>query len=558
MKQPFLFLVLCLFLLMGMPRLFSLDAHWSSDETLWLQRSAEFMRAVQTGKFEQMPLASHLGIPTMWLAGLRQTVGMDFTRGSQQDLALARWFIGVALWSGLVVVFFLLRRLFMFWTAMFAWTFLAINPVFLAQSRRVHTDALATLFILFTVLLFLLYCVSPKQRHYLIFSGIAFGLACLSKSYSLILLFWAPACLFLFRQRGGAWRSFLSHAFLSGLLFLNCSLLTVFALWPIFWTPIFGLRALCLLGAIFFLTVVKQQDKTFVTMTVFAVSIAVGFFALKTVSEVFSSVKWAITTGHEVEYFFLGKVVSNPGWLFYPFTLSIESTPLTIPLAVGGMVWLWKQRKENTATTQQLRITFSFLGCVLLFMLFFSLTGRKFSRYLLPILPMLDVLASIGLFYMVKWLCTRIKKPYFRRTANVACVVFILLLTAVPVFALHPYYGTYYNLCWKVTDITQIITIDEVEGLDLAAKYLNKKSDRNQIAVQASDLGVEVLGYYLKGTVHRADENRSVDYEVVYIQDVQIGRVPQTGTLNGQLDHTITLNGIDYIWIYKVSHIPGK
>ena len=473
MKQPFLFLVLCLFVLMGVPRLFSLGAHWSSGETLWLQRSAEFMRAVQTGKFEQMSFASHLGVPTVWLAGLRQIVGVDFARVSQQDLALARWFIGVVLWSGFVVVFFLLRRLFVFWTAMFAWAFLAINPVFLAQSRRVHTDALATLFILFTVLLFLLYCVSSKHRRYLIFSGIAFGLACLSKRYSLILLFWAPACLFLFHQRGTAWKSFLSHAFLSGLLFLNCSLLTVFVLWPIFWTPLFGLRALCLLGGIFFLTVVKQRDKAFVTMTVFVVLIAVGFFALKTVWEVFSGVKWAVTTGHEVEYFFLGKVASNPGWLFYPFVLSIASTPLTIPLAIGGIVWLWKQRKENAAMAQQLRITFSFLGYILLFIFFFSLTAKKFSRYLL-LLPMLDVLAGIGLFYTVKWICSRIKKPYFRRAAHVACVVFILLLTAVPVFALHPYYGSYYNLCWKVTDITQIITIDEPEGLDLAAKYLNK------------------------------------------------------------------------------------
>lgn len=565
MKQSSLFFLLCLFVIIGVPRLFSLDVHWSSDETLWLQRSAQFISAVQTGQFEDTLLAHHPGVTTMWLAGLRQFFWADSVWVSQQDLALARWFIGMALWIGIVVVFFLLCRLFDFWTSMFAWTFMAINPFFLAQSRSVHTDALATLFILLTVLLFLLYCISRQQRRYLIFSGIAFGLACLSKSYSLILLLWVPVCLFLFRHREVAWKSFLSHAFWSGLLFLSCSLLTVFIFWPVFWTPLGGLRALCLFGGTFLLTIGKRRNQAFVSVTAFAVLIAVGFFAIQTVWEVFSKIEWAMTTAHGVEHFFRGNVVYNPGWLFYPFALSIVSTPVTIPLAIGGMVWLWKQRKETSAVGEQLRIAFSLLVFLLLFMLCLSLTAKKFTRYLLPAFPMLDVLAGIGLLYTVKWVCERFKKPHFRRVAHVACIALILLLTAVPVFALHPYYGTYYNLCWKVTDITQIITVGDASGLDLAAKYINKKSDKNQIAVQVSDLGAESLGYYLRGTVYRTDENRMegaskrryADYEVVYIRDSQIGRVPQTGTRNGKLEYTVTLNGIDLVWIYRVSHISG-
>lgn len=559
MKQHFL--VLCLFVFLGVPRLFSLGAHWSSDETHWLQRSGIFMSAVRAGQFEQTFLSGHPGVTTLWLAGLLA----DSVSVSQQDLALARWCIGVVLWSGLIVVFFLLRRLSGFWMALLAWVFLAINPFFLTQSRHISPDALATLFLLLTVLLFLLYCVSPKKRHCLIFSGIVFGLACLSKSYVFIVLPLLPLCMFLFRQREEAWKSFLFHVFWSGLVFLNCSLLTFFIFWPIFWTPLFGLRAFCLFGGTLFLFLGKRRDRAFVTAAAFAVLIAVGFFALETVWEVFAgAVRWAVTAGTEAEHFFLGKVVSNPGWLFYPFMLSIESTPFAIPLAIGGMVWLWKQKKENTTTAEQLRIGVSFLGCILLFTLCLFLTARKFNRYLLPVFLMLDVLAGIGLFYMVKWLGTRMKKTYFRRVAHAACVALILLLTAVPVFALHPYYGTYYNLCWKVTNISQIITVSDTAGLDLAAKYINEKSDANPIAVQASDLGAEILSHYLKGTVYSTDEKlmegtsklRPADYEVVYIRDVQIERMPQTGTRNGQLEHTITLNGIDRVWIYKVSNPP--
>lgn len=46
------------------------------------------------------------------------------------------------------------------------------------------------------------------------------------------------------------------------------------------------------------------------------------------------------------------------------------------------------------------------------------------------------------------------------------------------------------------------------------------------------------------------------DYEVVYIRDLQIGRVSQTGTLNGELEAVITLNGIDHVWIYRI--LPSK
>ena len=566
MKQSSLFLALCLFVIVGVPRLFSLDAHWSSDETLWLKRSAQFMNAVQTGQFDQTHIAYHPGVTTMWIAGLRQALGEDSVWASFRDLALARWFIGIVVWSGLVATFFLLHRIFAFWAASFAWAFLAINPFFLAQSRRVHTDALATVFMLLTVLLFIRYCVSPKQHCYLILSGVAFGLACLSKSYSFILLLWVPVCLFLFRQRGHAWGQFFSHTLLSMVLFLNCSLLTVFVLWPIFWTPLWGLRGLCLLGTTCLLTLKKRRVQPVLTVTACAVLVAVGFFAVKMLGQVFSGVEWAVTMAHEVEHFFLGKVVYDPGGRFYPFALSIKSTPFTIPLAIGSVILLWQTRKETQLSAQQFRIGFSLISGVLLFTLCLSLTAKKFSRYLLPVFLMLDVLAGIGLFHTAKWVGARFKKHRFRRAAPVSCVMLVLLLTAVPVFALHPYYGTYYNLFWKVTDITKIITVGEASGLDIAGKYLSKKPDADLLSVQASDLGAELLRYYFVGTTYGSDENRiegtsklrHADYEVVYIRDSQIGRVPKTGTRKGELEHTITLNGIDLVWIYRVSQKPEE
>ena len=562
MKQPSLFLVLCLLVIVGVPRLFSLDAHWSSDEVRWLRRSAVFIDAVYTGSFEETRIAHHPGVTTMWLAGLRQAFAKDAVTVSQKDLALARWFIGLVVMSGLVTSFFLLRRLLAFWPAISAWAFLAINPFFLAQTRRVHTDALATLFILLTVLLFILYCVFPEKRRYLIFSGIAFGLACLSKSYALILLPWFPMCLFLFRQCGHRWRDFFSHTILSIILFLNCSLLTVLGLWPIFWTPLFGGLGLCLFGFTFLLTFQeKGSDQAVLTGVAFAALFVVCLLVLRTSWQVFSGVEWAVTTAHEVEHFFLGKVVYDPGWLFYLFTLSIKSTPFTIPLVILGFVFLWKRRREMHTSNQQFRIAISLLCSMLLFILCLSLTAKKFSRYLLPVFPMLDLLAGFGLFYGMKWIGKRFRFERFRQIGQIACIMLVFALTAVPVFALHPYYGIYYNPCWKVTDITKLITVGEASGLDLAAKYLNQKPNATRLSVQVSPLGAEFFQYYFKGSAYRIDKRsdkgseppRYVDYEVVYIRDSQIGRVPQTGTHNGKLEHTIVLNGIAQVWIYQTS-----
>ena len=96
------------------PRLFTLGAHWSSDESRWLHRSAVFMAAVQSGNFEQTRIAHHPGVTTMWLAGLRQAFGTDDVWASLKDLALARWFIGVAVLAGIAAAFFRLHGLFPF------------------------------------------------------------------------------------------------------------------------------------------------------------------------------------------------------------------------------------------------------------------------------------------------------------------------------------------------------------------------------------------------------------------------------------------------------------
>ncbi len=552
----------CLFVVAGATRLLSLGAHWTSDEAGWLTHSTVFMAAVDMGAFSETLVTFHPGVITMWVAALRTF----FTEPhiSVQGLALARWFIGVALLIGIGVAAMLLYRLFGRWVALIGATFLSFSPLFLAQSRRVHTDALAAVLVLLTVLSLLLYCQIPQKHRYLVGSGIAFGLACLAKSNSLILLLWLPICFVLFRNRGETWRQFFLRGLGAGLCFLSCTLLTVFALLPLFWTPICLIFGVCLFGVTLFayreLQKGERQRLTLYLASVVVVGVASGYM-VPTVWRVFDGVAWAITTPHNLQHFFLGQVLYDPGWLYYPLVLCINTTPLTLPLVFGGCLFLWRKRYQE-GYARQFRIALALVGVVLLFTLCLSLTSKKFSRYLLPTFPILEILAAIGFSEFLKWGYSYIDSRFGtgatpkKLTFSIVTLLCLFLIQILPVLRLHPYYGTYYNLCFKLTDIRKITTVGEGggAGYDLAAKHLNKKPNARALRVQTFPPSAHLFLPYFTGQVAWADSGEAVvpDYELVHIRESQAGWVPQTGTLNGQLEHVITLNGIDYVWIYRI------
>lgn len=570
MKTRTLLIAFGLFLIVGIPRLFTLDAHWSSDESRWLQRSSQFMQAVQTGQFEQTLQVYHPGVTTMWLAGIRRLFGNNETWRSQKDLALSRWFICVMVSAGLVAVFYLLLRLFEeTWHAATAWGFVVLNPFFLAETRKVHTDALATIFILLTVLLFLLYCVTltrsekrHQKQHYLVCAGIVFGLACISKSHSLILLPWVPICLWLFCRSNTPWHSFLYETFITIILLLSYSVLTVFLVWPLFWHPFGLLLSVCIFATTLFLQHAVRTDRHvnhYIGTATLVLIICISY-AAKTFWLVLDRVGWALTTPHNVDKFFLGKIAEDPGWLFYIFILSMKSTPFVLPFAVGTIFFLWRHRHDQQFS-QLFKIAIAIVTFAILFTVCLTLTSKKISRYLLPVFPMLNLLAGIGLCYMIKWIKARLKNQHFQKVAHVTCIALVIFFTAVPIFSLHPYYGVYYNLCWRFVEIPKIMSISEPAGLELAAKYLNQKENADEIRVQASTMGAQFLRPYFIGRVYKTPSPKfvnnpppppPVDYEVVYILDSQIDWIPQEGARGGELEHVITLNGIDLVWIYHI------
>ena len=357
----------------------------------------------------------------------------------------------------------------------------------------------------------------------------------------------------LFRNREETWRQFFLRVLGAGLCLLSCTLLTVFALLPLFWNPTFlifglGLLAVTLLACRELQKGARQRPALYLASVV-VVGVVLGYM-VPTVWRVFDGVAWAITTPHNLQHFFLGQVLYDPGWLFYPLVLCINTAPLTLPLALGACFFLWRKRhKEEYA--QQFRIAVGMVGVVLLFTLCLSLTSKKFSRYLLPAFPILEILAALGFFEFLKWGYSYIDSRLGtgatpkKLTFSIVTGLCLFLIQIVPVLRLHPYYGTYYNLCFKLADIRKIITVGEGGGVgyDLAAKYLNKKPNAQVLRVKTFPSSAPFFYPYFTGQVHwsNPDEEVDPDYEVVHIRESQAGWVPQTGTLNGELEQPITI-----------------
>jgi hypothetical protein len=101
------------------------------------------------------------------------------------------------------------------------------------------------------------------------------------------------------------------------------------------------------------------------------------------------------------------------------------------------------------------------------------------------------------------------------------------------------------------------------EGLDEAAGYLNSlpEAGKLRVAVWYGD----IFTYFFRGITAGMDENTSLaelqdaDYAVVYVQQVQ-RQVPSPEVLRYFAgltpEYTVRIDGVDYVWVYKLGEAP--
>jgi 4-amino-4-deoxy-L-arabinose transferase-like glycosyltransferase len=578
-------------------RLPGLTAFLTADEARsWFGRSIIFLDSLLQGNWantapggevpfiENVSLSPAPGVTTNWagalgivLEYLRQGMPGSLSQFLQQmpfdpldpamlfSLRLPGVLVAVA---AVGLTYWWSRPLLGRWGALLAAGLLALDPFSLALSRVLGHDALVSTFMWLSLLAFIRAVVEGGRvkdegekkdfilhpSSFILYSGAFAGLASLSKYPALSIgVFIAGSMLLIYLRRYGTTKVF-GYWFKDMVWWSFAAALVFILLWPALWVDPLGPVAIILNDAL-----------------------------------------RAAGGSHPKGSFFLGQPVPDPGWLFYPLVALFRTTPVVL---LGVLLAVWsgvrkrrseeaKQRVSEAASPQELndyvpRTTYLITLIVLLaFVLFYTLLitygGKKQDRYLLPIFPALTMLAASGYLYALRFSAKPpLGTPYAsvrslplgRFTHHVSRFTWLLplLLLIVQiafVFPSYPYYFSFYNpLVGGGQAASRLMQVGWGEGLNEAAAYLNTLPNAGSLKV-VSWYSTTFEPYFKGHTIYKIDDDKisrspkpglAADYVVFYINQTQ-RLLPSEGALQyfkaaASPVYTVTLNGLDYAWIY--------
>ncbi len=547
-----------LFLAAWLPRALALDEFVTPDERKWLARSANFYLALSEADFDATYQTEHPGVTVMWLGALgwrskypeyvTQTPGQiadvqleewlaENGRFSPLQLlvALRRWVV-LAIALAVVAGFFPLRRLFGELAAALAVLYLAWDPFFVALSRQLHLDGLLASLICLALLTFLAWLYGGGQKRYLIASGVATGLALLTKTPAVFVLPTTGLLLLIeaFRRRRAGQNDLLA-LFGRYAVWLAIAGALFFLLWPVMWR--------------------NAPD------------------VLRTIVEMMT----VHGQGHELPNYFRGEVTYDPGLLFYPVAFFFRTTPMTLLGLLAALLWGWRQRWPLDSADRRFS-AFGLALFALIFTLGMALGAKKFDRYLLPAFLVLDVVAALGWLGLTSWLGSRLRPNRdqqqaqgqdFARLGSAGVVLLIALFLAHGWLGIRhaPYYLTYYNpLAVAVVgdrdSVSDVMLVGWGDGLDVAAAWLNQQPDATTMRV-ASWYNDGPLSYFLttdKRVLPYSDGDFWLaDYAVAYSNQWQREIPSREATQyyeSLEPVHTVTLNGLTMARIYDQRDVP--
>ena len=512
-----------------------------------------------------------------------------------ENLATAR--IGVAVITSLAVVaiFLLLLQLFNQKIALISAVFITLDPFYLAHSRIIHTDALLTSFTVLSILSLLVY-IEKRKRSALILSGIFCGLSLLTKSSGAVLFPYTFISLVLYRylnieESHDRKLNYIAidTLIIAFLAWSSAALATFLALWPAMWVVsirvgkltfpfspfiLFALLLTCYVTTrklslpVYKPKVVLSYRRliTYSIIIIFCFAfLLVGLY--KGASSLISSIKWAFTTPHENQGLFMGKVVKDPGILFYPVVTAMRTSPLSFIFSLLSLIFLYHYHNvKSDRLNRTVLMLFLFVG---MFTMTMMLVAKKLDRYLLPIFPLLDILAAVMFFYVVRYLYGMLQRADVTKlrkwpAIKILSAIFLLLGCIIvfsfqpyKLFILHPYYNAYYNpLFGGASAAVKILSVGRGEGMDKAAEYLNGKENAERLTVAGDPISflrpsdtLEIAPYFKGKTISNPEY---ADYIVLYISDIQTKTPLANEYYRHQTpEHVVKINSINYVWIYK-------
>lgn len=510
-----------LFFLAFIPRLWDLGSGLTIDEELWLVRAPNFFNAIMSLDFSSTFQAIHPGVITMWISGFAIYFFTHNNTSIPELLTIARFPIALVTTLGILCIYFLVKKIFNQEIGFIAGVFIALDPFFLAHSRVIHLDALLTTFMVLS-LLYILYFLKGSQIKYLFLSGFFSALAILTKIPALFLCFFLPFIMIIYNKKSLLnTKCFIKNKAFHILLLLSTIIVVIFILWPVLWIePVDTIIRISGVNSPNTLGLINVIEKT-----------------------------------HGGGFFLGSATQGDRGPLFYLILSLMMMTPINMVFFVIFLVFFIRKIYLKTLSNNDEYIIFLILF-IILYGSQMSLAAKTFGRYILPIFPVIDILAAIGLYYVISSI--RILLPHIKDKIFPFTVIIIIICNIMILAPITPYYLSYYNpwILGGPKNAPNITNVGWGEGNDLAASYLNEKPNSSKLIVAYQFQGFDK---YFNGTskyLHDIKDikNASLDYIVFYINTLQIGFEKELWEQYNQKkpDKVIQINNIEYCYIYRV------
>jgi hypothetical protein len=503
------------------PRMAGRDTYVTLDEDNWLKRTAGFTYALWSGELRRTYQNGHPGVTTMWVGmlGLGQDQALQFSTrirgqgligkvpGFEEAIVDARGAMAVATAILTAITALLAGRLWGVGVGATAGLLLALDPFSVALGQILHVDGLLTGFMAISTLCLIWYWWERGSRWLLLAAGVSAGLAMLSKTPGVFMLPFGAAVGGLALVGG---RADFRRAVTGALAFGALTVITYFAFWPALW-----LAPVEMLGRV---------------------------------------VEFLKETGgqpHEGGSFFWLHRVADPGPLFYPVALAYR---LGLGVGLGLLLFLAVFRTLNRK---------ALVGLVLLFILGFgvmmTLGPKKFDRYVMPLVPMLAILAALGVWKAGAWLGGRAGLSGL--VGSVVAAGVAVALQVQNLIGSYPYYLAYYNpVLGGTTGAAERVMVGYGEGLDQVADWLNARPNASSLWVGAHSFDILQPQIDGQGESLRDRVPGQADYIVLYRFQLQVGQSPRViDQYLGRRDPllVVQINGLDYAYVYPGPRLAG-
>jgi hypothetical protein len=250
-------------------------------------------------------------------------------------------------------------------------------------------------------------------------------------------------------------------------------------------------------------------------------------------------------TPHAPGNFLLGSTAEDPGPLFYPVAMAFRLGPA----ATIGLLMLL----AFGATRRLSKVTWLLLTAVCVFAILLTVSPKKVDRYLMPLAPLLIVLAAIGWWSALEWLANRRRSSIVIRRFTGIIVGLTLVVAALQVWPLaaagrYPL-AAYNPLVGGARMAERAIPVGWGEGLDDTGAIIAQMS-AGAPATTSIWFPLRVnFQAHAPGPVVTERQLTQANYFVDYVHARQRLHTPPQ-LQRRPPDAVVSINGVDYARIY--------